>query len=93
MVNACFPLLPINIDVLSVQIRVRREKGKTVQIKHAAIKLFLFTDDMISYSNVLKSSIRNLLVLISTIIRVKGYNTSNMYGLAIVRYINSNSLR
>ena len=68
-------LFNIVLEVLATAIREEKEM-KGIQIGKAEVKLSLFADDMILYTENLKDSIRKLLELISEFSKVAGYKIS-----------------
>ena len=72
-----YPLSPllfnIVLEVLATAIREEKEI-KGIQIRKEEVKLSLFADDMILYTENPKDSIRKLLELISEFSKVAGYN-------------------
>ena len=63
------------LEVLATAIREEKEI-KGIQIRKEEVKLSLFTDDMILYTENPKDSIRKLLELISEFIKVVGFKTN-----------------
>ena len=70
------PLFNIVLEVLATAIR--EEKGiKGIQIGKEEVKISLFADDMILYTENHKDTIRKLLKLISEFSKVAGYKINN----------------
>ena len=89
------PLSPllcnIVLEVLASAIREEKEK-KGIQIRKE-IKLSLFADDMILYTENLKDSIRKLLELINAFRKVAGYKINTQKSLAFLYTNNEKSER
>ena len=81
-------LLNIVLKVLVTAIREEKEI-KGIQIRKEEVKLSLFADDMILYTENPKDSIRKLLELISEFIKVVGFkiNIQNQYMIHLNFYM------
>ena len=80
-------LFNIVLEVLAIAIREEKEI-KGIQIGKEEVKLSLFGDDMILYTDIPKDSIRKLLELISEFSKVAGYKINTQKSLAFL-YTNS----
>ena len=89
-----FPPLLFNIvlEVLATAIREEKEM-KGIQIRKKEVKLSLFADDMILYTEHPKDSIRKLLELISEFSKVAGYKINTQKSLAFLYTNNEKSER
>jgi len=85
-------LFNIVLEVLATAIREEKEM-KGIQIGKAEVKLSLFADDMILYTENLKDSIRKLLELISEFSKVIGYKINTQKSLAFLYTNNEKSER
>ena len=85
-------LLNIVLDVLATAIREEKEI-KGLQVRKEEIKLSLFADDMILYTENPKDSIRKLLELISEFSKVAGYKINTQKSLAFLHTNNEKSER
>ena len=83
-------LFNIVLEVLATAIREEKEI-KGIQIRKEEVKLSLFTDDMILYTENPKDSIRKLLELISEFSKVLGYKINTQKSLAFL-YTNNEKL-
>ena len=86
------PLSPLLLNVvLKVLVTAIREEKeiKGIQIRKEEVKLSLFADDMILYTENPKDSIRKLLELISEFIKVVGFkiNIQNQYMIHLNFYM------
>ena len=77
-------LFNIVLEVLATAIR--RKRNKRIQIGKEEVKLSLFADDMILYSENPKVSIRKLLELISEFNKVAGYKINTQKSLAFLYF-------
>ena len=90
------PLSPLlfNIVLEVLAIAIREENNiKGIQIGKEEVKLSLFADDMILYTENSKDSIRKLLELISEFSKVAGYKINTNKSLAFLYTSNENSER
>ena len=85
-------LFNIVLEVLATTIREEKEI-KGTQIRKEEIKLLLFADDMILYTEHPKDSIRKLLELISEFSKVAGYKINTQKSLAFLYTNNEKSQR
>ena len=85
-------LFNIVLEVLATEIREEKEI-KGIQIWKEEVKLSLFADDMILYTENLKESIRKLLELISEISKVSGYKINTQKSLSFLYTNNEKSER
>ena len=85
-------LFNIVLEVLASAIREEKEI-KGIQIRKEEIKLSLFADDMIRYTENPKDSIRKLLELISEFSKVAGYKINTQKSLAFLYTNNEKSER
>ena len=85
-------LFNIVLEVLATAIREEKEI-KGIQIGKEEVKLSLFADDMILYTENPKASMRKLLELISEFSKVAGYKTNTQKSLAILYTNNEKSER
>ena len=76
-------LFSIVLEVLATAIREEKEI-KGIQIRKEEVKLSLFADDMILYTENPKDSIRKLLELISEFSKVAGYKINTQKSLAFL---------
>jgi len=76
-------LFNILLEVLATAIREEKEI-KGIQIRKEEVKLSLFADDMIPYTENPKGSIRKLLELISEFSKVAGYKINTQKSLAFL---------
>ena len=84
------PLFNIVLEVLTTAIREEKEI-KGIQIGKEEVKLSLFLDDMILYTENPKNSIRKLLELISDFNKVAGYKINTQKSLAFLYTNNEKS--
>ena len=85
------PLLPLllNIVLEALPMAIREEKEiKGIQIRREEVKLSLFADDMIVYTENPKDATRKLLELINEFGKVAGYKINAQKSLAFL-YINN----
>ena len=75
-------LFNIVLEVLAIAIREEKEI-KGIQIGKEEVKLSLFADDMILYTENPKASMRKLLELISEFSKVAGYKINTHKSLAL----------
>ena len=90
------PLSPLLFNiVLDVSVTVIREEReiKGIQIGKEEIKLSLFTDDMILYTENPKDSTRKLLELINDYSKVAGYKINTQKSLAFLYTNNEKTKR
>ena len=90
------PLLPLlfNIFLKVLATAIREEKEiKGIQIGKEEVKLSLFADDMILYTENPKDSIRKLLKLISEFSKLAGYKINTQKSLALLYANNEKSER
>ena len=90
------PLLPLlfNIVLKVLATTIREEKEiKGIQIRKEEVKLSLFADDMMLYTENPKDSIRKLLELISEFSKVLGYKINTQESLAFLYTNNEKSER
>ena len=90
------PLSPLLYNiVLEVLARAIKEEKeiKGIQIRKEKVKVSLFADDMILYTENLKDSIRKLLELISEFSKVAGYKINTQKSLAFLYTNNEKSER
>ena len=85
-------LFNIILEVLPTAIREENEV-KGIQIRKKEVKLSLFADDMILYTESPKDSIRKLLELISEFSKVAGYKINTQKSLAFLYTNNEKSER
>ena len=85
-------LFNIVLEVLATAIREEKEI-KGIQIRKETVKLSLFADDMILYTENPKDSIRKLLELISEFRKVAGYKIITQKSLAFLYANNEKSER
>ena len=85
-------LLKIVLKVLTTAIREGKEI-KGIQIRKEEVKLSLFADDMILYTENPKDTIRKLLELISEFSKVSGYKINTQKSLAFLYTNNEKSER
>ena len=85
-------LFNILLEVLATAIREEKEI-KGIQIRKEEVKLSLFADDMILYTENPKGSIRKLLELISEFSKVAGYKINTQKSLAFLYTNNEKSER
>ena len=85
-------LFSIVLEVLATAIREEKEI-KGIQIRKEEVKLSLFADDMILYTENPKGSIRKLLELISEFSKVAGYKINTQKSLAFLYTNNEKSER
>jgi len=85
-------LFNIVLEVLAIAIREEKEI-KGIQIGKEEVKLSLFGDDMILYTDIPKDSIRKLLELISEFSKVAGYKINTQKSLAFLYTNNEKSER
>ena len=85
-------LFNILLEVLATAIREEKEI-KGIQIRKEEVKLSLFADDMILYTENPKGSIRKLLELISEFSKVAGYKINTKKSLAFLYTNNEKSER
>ena len=82
-----YPLSPllfnIVLEVLAIAIREQKEM-KGIQIRKEEVKLSLFVDDMILYTENPSNTIRKLLELISEFSKVAGYKINTQKSLAFL---------
>ena len=79
-------LLFFNIVLEVLATAIRRKRNKRIQIGKEEVKLSLFADDMILYSENPKDSIRKLLELISEFNKVAGYKINTQKSLAFLYF-------
>ena len=91
-----YPLSPllfnIVLEVLAIAIREQKEM-KGIQIRKEEVKLSLFVDDMILYTENPSNTIRKLLELISEFSKVAGYKINTQKSLAFLYTNNEKSER
>ena len=85
-------LFNIVLEVIATSIREEKEI-KGIQIRKETVKLSLFADDMILYTENPKDSIRKLLELISEFSKVAGYKINTQKSLAFLHTNNEKSER
>ena len=85
-------LFNIVLEVLATAIREEKEI-KGIQVGKEEVKLSLFADDMILYTENPKDSIRKLLELISELSKVAGYKINTQKSLAFLYTNNEKSER
>ena len=85
-------LFNIVLEVLATAIREEKEI-KGIQIGKKEVKLSLFADDMILYTENPKDSIRKLLELINEFSKVAGYKINTQKSLAFLYTNNEKSER
>ena len=85
-------LFYIVLEVLATSIREEKEI-KGIQIRKETVKLSLFADDMILYTENPKDSIRKFLELISEFSKVVGYKVNTQKSLAFLYTNNKKSER
>ena len=85
-------LFNIVLEFLATAIREEKEI-KGIQIRKEEVKLSLFTDDMILYTENPKDSIRKLLELISEFTKVAGYKINTQKSLVFLHTNNEKSER
>ena len=78
------------LEVLATAIREGKEI-KAIQIRKEEIKLLLFADDMMQYTENSKDTIRKLLELISEFSKVAGYKINTQKSLAFLYTNNQNA--
>ena len=81
-----------SLEVLATAIREEKEI-KGIQIRKEEVKLSLFADDMILYTENPKGSIRKLLELISELSKVAGYKINIQKSLSFLYTNNEESER
>ena len=84
-------LFNIVLEVLAMAIREEKEI-KIIQMRKEEVKLSLFADDMILYTENPKDSIRNLLELSSEFSKLVGYKINAQKSLAFL-YTNNEKIR
>ena len=90
---ALSPLLfKVVLEVLATAIREEKEL-KGIQIRKEEVKLSVFADDMILYTENPKDSIRKLLELINEFSKVAGYKINTQKSLAFLYTNNEKSER
>ena len=85
-------LFNIALEVLAMAIREEKEI-KGIQIRKEEVKLSLFADDMIVYTENPKETIRKILELISEFSKVVGYKVNTQKSLAFLYTDNEKSER
>ena len=80
------------MEVLAIAIREEKEI-KGIQIRKEVVKLSLFADDMILYTENPKDSIRKLLELISEFSKAAGYKINTQKAVAFLYTNNEKSER
>ena len=85
-------LFNIVLEVLAMAIREEKEI-KGIQIRKEEVKLSLFADDMIVYTENPKETIRKILELISEFSKVVGYKVNTQKSLAFLYTDNEKSER
>ena len=85
-------LFNILLEVLATAIREEKEI-KGIQIRKEEVKLSLFADDMIPYTENPKGSIRKLLELISEFSKVAGYKINTQKSFVFLYTNNEKSER
>ena len=83
-------LFNIILEVLDTAIRDEKQR-KGIQISKEEVKLSLFADDMILYTENPKDSIRKLLKLISEFSKLAGYKINTQISLAFLYTNNEKS--
>ena len=83
----------IVLEVLAMAIREKKKKEKEIKRiqRKKEVKLSLFADDMILYTENPKDSIRKLLELLTEFSKVAGYKTNTYTSLAFLYTNNENS--
>ena len=70
------PISPLLFNIILIDTAIKEEKEiKGIQIRKKEVKLSLFADDMILYTENPKDSIKELLELISKVSKVSGFNS------------------
>ena len=75
-------LFNIILEVLATAVKEKEIKG--IQIGKEQVKLLLFSDDMILYTENLKDAIRKLLELINEFSKIAGYKIYTQKSLAFL---------